>query len=121
MAVSPQAAVEILKRRLSQRQAEEQRRAATLRRLLPPLVKLLVEEFRVRRVVLFGSLAHGYAHAGTDIDLAVEGLETAAYFQALHRALDIAGVRVDLIRLEEAPERLGRIISERGEVLHDSR
>jgi predicted nucleotidyltransferase len=121
MAVNPQAAVEILQRRFSQSHQDDERRAAELRRLLPPLVDLLVQEFQVRRVVLFGSLARGYAHAGADIDLAVEGLEPADYFSALSRALEVAGGRVDLIRLEEAPERLARIIAERGEVLHDSR
>ena len=58
------------------RRAEQDRleRAARARGLLPVLVRHLVEGYGVRRVWVFGSLADDAFHAGSDIDLAAEGL-----------------------------------------------
>ena len=46
--------------------------------------QLLKNQYGVDRVRVFGSLVHeGRFHTGSDIDLAVEGLKPADYWQAL--------------------------------------
>lgn len=59
-----------------------------------------------RRVVLFGSLAGTEPGPEADVDLAVEGLQAAAYMEALSEQMSLFGTRVDLVRLEEAPASL---------------
>jgi predicted nucleotidyltransferase len=78
--------------------------------------RLLKEQFGVRRVYLFGSLAgQGPWHSHSDIDLAVEGLPPEKYFRALSGLWDLLpeGVELDLITLEDAsPELAARIKGE---------
>ena len=86
---------------------EEERRARTLRmqEVARACARLLVQDFGVRRVYLFGSLVDpDLAHDRSDIDLAVEGLEKAAYWRALSDVWRLlpAGVELDLVPLEDA-------------------
>ncbi|RME46017.1 MAG: nucleotidyltransferase domain-containing protein [Chloroflexi bacterium] len=78
--------------------------------------RLLKERFGARRVILFGSLAgQGPWHGGSDIDLAVEGLEPADFFPAYSACRDLVprGLELDLIPLEDAyPEMRARILGE---------
>ena len=118
MSVSPAKAVALLTERLQLSARERRRLAVEIRQSLPALTDLLVGEFGVQRVILFGSVARGRAHSDTDLDLAVEGLPAERYFEALARCADVAGRNVDLVPVEEATPQLLRIISEKGEVLH---
>lgn len=54
-----------------------------------------------RRIYLFGSLASGTAHAGSDIDLAVEGLDSSRYFAVLGKLLMELNHSVDLVLLDD--------------------
>jgi predicted nucleotidyltransferase len=71
--------------------------------------QLLKEQFKVGNVYIFGSvIGDGYWHKRSDIDIAVEGLPSKDYFKALI-ALDkflTNGAELDLVTLEDAPERL---------------
>lgn len=118
MGVTPEQAVAELRRRLARQLPERRRCADRLRSRLPAVVDVLVREFGVRRVILFGSLASGFVREDSDIDLAVEGLPGRSYFTALLRAEEVAGCRVDLVPLEEVSPSLRRLIDDRGEVLH---
>ena len=68
--------------------------------------------FKVKRVILFGSLAHADWFApDSDVDLAVEGLRAKDYWQAWRLAEEIIEHRpVDLIEIETAKESLRRAI-----------
>jgi predicted nucleotidyltransferase len=82
----------------------------------------LRERYGAVRVVLGGSLARGDFRVGSDIDLAVEGLEPDAIFAAgaeLER--EAAGLTVDLVPLESASPDYLRLLEREGIVLHDSR
>ena len=72
--------------------------------------------FGARRVILFGSLAHGaWFRPDSDVDLAVEGLEGEAYWQAWRLAEQvITDRRVDLIDVDTASPSLRRTIEHRG-------
>lgn len=76
----------------------------------------LKERFGIRRVILFGSLAHaGWFAPDCDVDLAVEGLAADDYWKAWGLVEDIIADRpVDLIEVERAPEPLRRAIDRHG-------
>lgn len=103
----------------------EQRRAdaaaaEAARRTAEELARLLRERYGARRVVLTGSLARGEFAAGSDIDLAAEGVPADRFFQA-GADLDAAagGLHVDLVPIECAtPAYLAHLETE-GVVLHD--
>lgn len=54
-----------------------------------------------REVYLFGSVAAGHLHEGSDVDLAVTGLPPETFFVAMGKAGDILGRPLDLIDLDE--------------------
>jgi predicted nucleotidyltransferase len=78
--------------------------------------RLLRERFGARRVILFGSLAgQGIWHARSDVDLAVEGLASAVFFEAYSACRDLLpqGAELDLVPLEKvSPEMRARILGE---------
>jgi len=76
----------------------------------------LKTRFGAHRVVLFGSLAHGaWFMPDSDVDLAVEGVGSADYWEAWRLAEEIIGDRsVDLIELETAGDSLRRAIERHG-------
>lgn len=76
----------------------------------------LKARFRAQRVVLFGSLAHkAWFVPDSDVDLAVEGLEGDAFWQAWRLAEEIIGDRpVDLIEIETVGDSMKRAIDRYG-------
>jgi len=72
--------------------------------------------FGVRRVVLFGSLAHsGWFADDSDVDLAVEGLPAAQFWEAWRMVEQTIDDRpVDLIEIESAPQSLCQAIRRHG-------
>lgn len=102
-----------------QRKADaEAARAA--RQTAERLAQHLRDVYGARRVVLAGSLARGEFRAGSDIDLAAEGIPDDKFFRAgadLERAA--GGLHVDLVPLDSAnPEYLADLARD-GIVLHD--
>ncbi|MBN2122671.1 MAG: nucleotidyltransferase domain-containing protein [Deltaproteobacteria bacterium] len=88
-------------------------------KLLAPIRKAsdaLKSRFGVRRVVLFGSLAHAeWFTEDSDVDLVVEGLEGKDYWRAWRLAEEIMGDRlVDFIETETAWESLRSTIERSG-------
>lgn len=92
---------------LRQREADARgalvRRTAEAHALVPLLADCLVDRFGARRVWLWGSLAAGQFHVGSDIDLVAEGLDReTGLFRALAALADLApGFRVDVVPLED--------------------
>ncbi len=91
---------------------EKQHLMAQIRKL----AEELKSRFGVRRVVLFGSLAHeAWSIADSDVDLAVEGLSEDAYWDAWRLAEEMISDRsVDLIELEKASPSLREAIERYG-------
>ncbi|MCI0529315.1 MAG: nucleotidyltransferase domain-containing protein, partial [Nitrospira sp.] len=68
-------------------------------------IRVLKEQFGVREVYVFGSLAgQSPWHSRSDIDLAVEGLPPKEYIRALSTLWELLpeGLELDLITLEDA-------------------
>jgi len=90
-----------------------------LRKLALKCTEVLKNNYKVRKVFLIGSLARGYVHHGSDIDLVVEGLEPHLYMKALTELYDILqpGVELNLIPFEDAFESLRKKALQEGEIL----
>jgi predicted nucleotidyltransferase len=113
MGVSPEEAVSRLRERLSNRSPEDLRAEASAKALLPALASAL-RNAGARRVVLFGSLATGLFHHGSDIDLAVIGLTEVELARLEHELTLRAGRAVELSNLETAPRALRESINRFG-------
>jgi len=96
--------------------SEEQREQKNLLGRVREAAIILKSRFAVRRVVLFGSLAHAsWFMPDSDVDLAVEGLAGVDYWQAWRLVEEIVGDRlVDFIEIETATESLKRAIERYG-------
>lgn len=105
---------------LAQRAASQRERLRELRasvdQALPDLATLLLDA-GASRIWVFGSVVDGGFHLRSDIDMAVEGLPPAKYFQALSSLHQRAPVPVDLIEMERAPQSLRDHISVHGRTL----
>jgi predicted nucleotidyltransferase len=77
---------------------------------------ILRTRYGVKRVILFGSLAHeAWYSADSDVDLAVEGLPSDVYWRAWRAIEEIIGDRsVDLVEVETAGESLRSAIERHG-------
>lgn len=95
---------------------DEERARGRLLERVKAAAAALKERFKVRRVVLFGSLAHAaWYMADSDIDLAVEGLTPEDYWQAWELVEEIIQERpVDLIDIEIASDSLRQAIERHG-------
>ena len=95
--------------------AEQNEREQLLERIREAAA-MLKARFGVRRVVLFGSLAHAaWFTPDSDVDLAVEELGGDAYWQAWRLLEELIADRpVDLVELETAGESLQRAIQRYG-------
>ncbi|MBI2893701.1 MAG: nucleotidyltransferase domain-containing protein [Deltaproteobacteria bacterium] len=106
--------------RAARDEAAVRTREQQARDALPRLVRLLVERYGARRVVLVGSLARGTFDARSDVDLVVEGLSLEDLLRARAEAEDLAGLPVDLLRRERLSDGWRRHHDRYGEVLHGS-
>lgn len=81
----------------------------------------LQDRFNVLQVYLFGSLARGDGfHKNTDLDLAIEGLDPEAYWDAYRLCVDpqlTDSYPLDLVRLETASDSLKSRIKRLGRPL----
>lgn len=100
-------------RRLAEERADRgAERRKELERLLPKSRDILVER-GAEDVWVFGSVGTGETRESSDLDLAVAGLPSRAYFDALGELMRELPCPVDLVRLEEAPESLReRVLTE---------
>jgi predicted nucleotidyltransferase len=84
--------------------------------------KLLKEQFKVKRVALFGSLLNAAKmHQDSDIDLAVWGLADTNYYAAVAQLLDLdPSFSIDLVQVEAAAPALRQSILTSGIELHET-
>lgn len=90
-------------------------------RISERLKEILVREFRVKKVVLFGSvLCRGCFKEDSDIDIAVEGLPRHMYFAAAARLMMESPFFVDLKPTEDVTYLLKQRIA-KGRILYEKR
>lgn len=111
--------VEGWRERARSRRAREAAYRESLSSRLEEVVDMLVRDFEVRRVVLFGSMGRGEARSGSDVDLLVEGLEPNRLIEASAAADRLLRVgHVDLVPAEIARPEVRARAEEEGTVLH---
>ena len=75
----------------------------------------LSSRFGSKKILLFGSLAHGSFNKWSDIDLAVCGIPPADYYKAVAFASGFSSEwKVDLVDVEDCSEALREIILKEG-------
>ena len=96
--------------------ASEQKERNRLLNQIQKAADEIKSQFKVRRIVLFGSLAHeGWFASDSDVDLAVEGLHGDDYWKAWSIAEEIIKDRsIDLIEIESAGTTLRQAIDRHG-------
>ena len=93
-------------------------RKEQLREAADRCVSVLRDKYKIKRVYLIGSLAKGFVHERSDIDLVVEGLSPYLYIKALTELWDLLppGVELNLIPFEDAFETLKEKTVREGEL-----
>lgn len=84
--------------------------------LVQDAARVLKSRFRVRRVILIGSLANEETFSSrSDVDLAVEGLREDDFWEAWRMVEEIIGDRqVDFVDMENAGESVRQTIQRYG-------
>jgi uncharacterized protein len=103
-----------------QQKFQNQQLVKQARESLPEIIKILVEEFNATKIILFGSLVKGRFSPESDIDLAVEGIPSLKYFQALGKINLPSDRWIDLKPLESLEPYFLKRVLETGECLYDS-
>jgi predicted nucleotidyltransferase len=83
------------------------------------IARFLAERYGVRRVLLFGSLVTDRFRPGSDIDLAVEGLEPRRYFRALADAAELTEFPLEIKLVEDLRGLIRERVGAQGEVLYE--
>jgi len=81
----------------------------------------LAKRFDVKRVYLFGSLAKGLFFKGSDIDLAIEGINFEDYLKAIAEYRFIKGIHIDLLNLDFCRANFKEEILKEGKVLYEEK
>lgn len=81
----------------------------------------LAKTYGLKRVYLFGSLAEGLFFKGSDIDIAIEGMDFANYLKALAEYNYIKNIHLDILSLEFCPPELKEVILEKGKLIYEKK
>ncbi len=103
----------VLKKREENRRRLEAEAMTEARRL----AKLLRARFKCGRIYLFGSLAKGRFHKGSDIDFIVEGLRGYSFFKAYSMMMMESDFSIDLKPFEDLHDDFRQSVLEGGMLL----
>lgn len=100
-----------------QKNLEEKKKA---REVLNKIKQVLIEEFCVNKIILFGSLLTDKFDEESDIDLAVEGIKKSDFFHAFAVVNDL-GIKymVDLKPLEDLEPYFLEKVLKKGECIYE--
>ena len=96
--------------------AQEHR--AKARAILPQLINILIDQFHVTQIILFGSLVRGNFDSESDLDLAVAGLAPQDFFRAYVILNDHSPFPIDLKPLESLDASFRIKVERMGECLY---
>jgi predicted nucleotidyltransferase len=85
------------------------------------LARILVEEFDVNKVYLFGPLSYGAFREGMNIDLAVENISSDMFASALGYLKQISKFGVELTDIQQAEGWTKRSILQKGKLLAEQK
>ena len=109
---------ELLQQRWRAEQAAMVERAACRRQAITGALSMLAR-YQVHRAYLFGSVQRGECREGADIDLYVEPLPVAKYWQLLHELEEATDLDIDLHAPGDDAAFIATI-KDRGELIYES-
>ena len=111
--------VESRRRRIRDARERESTRAESARLDLDKIITIL-KGYRVKRIILFGSLATEHRFGkGSDIDIAVEGLERKDFIRAYADLIMALNWPIDLKPLEDIDGLFREMIMQRGKIIYE--
>ena len=95
-------------------------RRKILREFAFKCAEVLINNYKVKRIFLIGSLVKGCVHSKSDIDMVIEGLSPYLYIKALTELYEILipGIELNLIPFEDAYESLKEKTIKEGELIY---
>jgi predicted nucleotidyltransferase len=105
------------KKRWAQERSEQADRAQLFKRLLLEKGTQIFQKYKIREVYLFGSVALGRCHQGSDIDIYVSDLSETLYWEFRHQLEEAIQLPVDLYTNCDDSAFVQKII-ERGEKVY---
>lgn len=91
------------------------------RKRLVDFSRKLAKEYELRRIYLFGSLAKGLFFKGSDIDIAIEGMDFEDYLKTLAEHRYLKGIHLDILHLDFCRPKLRELILKEGELLYEKK
>jgi len=89
------------------------------------IIQLLIEKTDPARIILFGSRARETAHNGSDIDIALEGVQELSVrdYRLLKEEIDkVSGLySVDIVLIDKVDNSFKRIIKDTGVILYEKK
>ncbi len=79
----------------------------------------LATRYNVDLVVLFGSYAKGTHQIGSDVDIAIQGINSGDYWRAWSEVDRLTDLSIDFRCLEDFPESSRKLILEHGVILYE--
>ncbi len=108
------------KSKQKQQQLEEQISKNQAQNEVEVIIQILVKQFAVKKIILFGSLVRGKFNKNSDIDLAVEGVPKRDYFTAVAIANSVTSRWVDLKPLEDLEPHFRERVLATGECVYEA-
>jgi predicted nucleotidyltransferase len=86
------------------------------------IVRMIIEKYRPRRIVQWGSLLHpDHFDEHSDIDIATEGiLDAETWFALLGDAMELTRFPLDIVQLEKIEPEFAAQILRKGKVVYES-
>jgi predicted nucleotidyltransferase len=119
--VDPKAAREFLERKEAGTFAANRRLFARATRESESIIRMIIDKYAPSRVYQWGSLLEPERFTGiSDIDIAVEGIETAEEFFSLYRDAELmASFSLDIVQMEKIAPEFADIIRMKGKLVHE--
>lgn len=83
------------------------------------IASLLASRYNVDMVVLFGSFAKGTHSMDSDVDIAIQGINSDDYWEAWSLVDRLTDFSIDLRCLEDFPDSSRKLILEQGMILYE--
>lgn len=85
------------------------------------IASLLASRYNADLVVLFGSYAKGTHRMNSDVDIAIQGIDSNDYWEAWAFVDQLTGLSIDLRCLENFPACSRKLILKQGVILYEQR
>ncbi len=111
--------IESWKKRKIVEEEKQKIRKKELKKVARRIAEFIAKKYKVKKIILFGSLVKEKFREHSDIDLAIEGLEKGKYFKVLSEIENFTNILVDIKPFEDCSDLLKEQIQREGEILYE--